>query len=497
MSAVAAPATPAAAPRGSHDDAGARGARRRRLSILLFAGGSLVAFCYTLLNSYLAPPMSDDLWMGFGRDGKGLLDLGDVVRSAYDMYLRQGVRLGSALLFLVLFFGRWLWVLLNPVAFVVLGRLVFATAFGRDVDRTSPRDATLLLLAYLLLAGAAPAITEVSFWANGAVQYLWGAAAVLAFLLPYRWLAEGRLSIHDTWEDGALFAAAGAVVAQTSETLVPAAIGLVALQWLHRAHRREPSPRWFHAGAVGLVVGFAFFLAQPGNYVRAAREVGSSASWGMGPLERLLEVTPQLFHKLGTYSAPLLVSIAMAVGLTWAGSEILARWRGRPPDAAQRARRRALTAALATATAAGMVVSLSASPVKMSSRVFFGAGVALIIAILALVEAVWADGRRAIALLLVAVPCALSAREMAGYTAEYIEIHRQAQARLALVAVARQEGRSSVSIPLFVRGDRPRVFLRDVTTDPKHPWNRHFARYYGIGEVIGVAPAPQRATVDP
>ena len=439
---------------------------------------------YMLLLSAIAPVVSDDIWLPGGMDGKGLQDLSDVARSCVGLYDKYNIRLGNIAYFWILFFGRWLFVVLNPVVYLTLGLLVFIMALGRGPDPKSIRDVTLLLFIYLLIGGAAPAITEVSFWGNGAVQYLWGCAAVFGFLVPFRFLLEGKVVIPDTKENTALVLVAGVLVGRATETIVPAAIFLIALSWIVSYRKEEKPPLWFYAGLSGLCGSFLLFALAPGNFSRAAT-ANAEALWDMSLFDRLIVVTPHLFRKFVVYSGRHVVQmleITIAVGvvillldsLKKKRNQFLALWD----------RRFAL--ALIFLTAAGLTIfSFFVVPVKMSSRVYFGAGIMIIVSMVIAVRVLFYDVYPVAAKYFIGVVGFLCFMEMAAIAKEYVDIRPQYQQRMAIIEQARASRLKSVRLPKYQRQRRQHIWLRDITADPNSAENKVIAWRWGFEEVIG------------
>jgi len=446
---------------------------------------------YMLVLSAIAPIMSDDLWYSLGMDRRGLQDISDVGRSCIELYNRYGARLGTMGFFLMSFFGRWLFIILNPIAFLALGLLTYILALGHSPSPDSVHDVGLLALVYLLIGGAAPAITEVSFWANGAMQYMWGCAAVFAFLVPFRYLLDGRIIIADTTEIAVVMLISGFIVGQATETIVPAAIGLVSALWIVSIRKGTQRPAWFYAGLAGLVVGFIVFVIAPGNFNRAAT-ASSGTLWNMGLVDRFVNVVPHLFNKFAVYSGRFLFRILGSVAIVGLLVLVLDSFKTRRNKFAEIWKSRLPLALVCLATAVLMIFSLFIPPVKMSTRVYFGAGMMIILFLVIFVRVLFFEKYPKLAKYVVGVTCFLCFMEMAAIAKEYVGIHEQNRRRLEIVTCAKEAGLSRVKVPLFERQRRRHVWLADITENPNHPRNKTFAFYYGLEEVIGVEPDDTR-----
>jgi len=440
-----------------------------------------------LVLSAIAPIMSDDLWYSLGMDRKGLNDLDDVIRSCVGLYNKYGARLGTMGFFLMSFFGRWLFVLLNPLAFLLLGLLSFMLALGRSPAPDSMQDVGLLGMIYLVIGGAAPAITEVSFWANGAMQYLWGCAVVFAFLVPFRYLLEERRIISGGLEATLLMFGAGLIVGQATETIVPAAIGLIGFFGLIVHRKGENLPAWFWAGLAGLCIGFVIFAVAPGNFQRAA-SASSTTSWSMGILDRLVTIPPLLFNKFAAYAGRFLVRIVGGIALLAVFALLVDSLAARRNQVAVLDGEKLTLALLYTLASAGTIFSLFASPVRMSTRVYFGAGMMMILALALFTHVVFFERYPKLGRYVVAVTCFLCFMEMCAIAKELADIHHQDRVRLEVVRRAREAGQTVIEVPLIKRPRQRHVWLADITKDPGHARNRSFAFYYGFDKVIGADP---------
>lgn len=457
--------------------------KRRVAAHVLFVVTLIGVAAYMVSLNVIAPIVSDDLHFSLGMDRRGLHDLSDVVRSSVDLYHRYGARLGTMVYFFISFFGRWLFIVLNPLMFAALGYLVFVVALGRRVDRGSMADVTLLLFIYLVMGAAGPGIIEVTLWATGATQYMWGMAWILAFLVPYRLLLEGRIVLRDTAETRVLMFAAGVAMGMVSETIVPGTIGLLLLLWLVFARRGTRPPAWFYAGIAGIVAGFAVFLAAPGNYQRIA--TSARYSLNMTLMERLFDTTPDLFRKFVVYSGERLVMIVE--GLVGVGLALLAigSVRSRTNRFSLLAGRRVLLGVVFLAAATGMIFSLFVSPIHMSSRVYFGAGTMIVLFLVIWVRTLFYDRYPVLGKYVVAIVCFLCFMEMAAIAKDYVGLREQVSERMRLVEQAKLDGRTTVRLPIYRLRDGSHIWVPEITEDPNYHWNREFAFYYGLDEVIG------------
>jgi hypothetical protein len=137
------------------------------------------------------------------------------------------------------------------------------------------------------------------------------------------------------------------------------------------------------------------------------------------------------------------------------------------------------------ATAGVTIFSFFVVPTKMSSRVYFGAGMMIIVSIVIIVRMLFYERYPSTAKYLVGVVGFLCFMEMAAIAKEYIDIRPQYERRMELIEQASVTGLKSVRLPIYERQRRQHIWLRDITTDPNSAENMVIARRYGFEEVVG------------
>lgn len=236
-----------------------------------------------LWRNTLIPMVGDDYSYAFIWDGANagnLMDgigprqriqsLADICTSQWSHYFTWGGRVPA--LFMVQFFawqggGDLLWFdLANTAVFVLLVCLLFWLAAGR-IESPGKSKAGL----YWLMLGmffAVPAYIYTMLWLTGACVYLWTAAAICAFLLPYS-LACWQVDFWQKkqWWHLPAMALLGGLAGWSIEagSIVTVLLTAVFL-WLFYQRKRLRS--WQIAGFSGLVAGMLLLLLAPGSYMR-------------------------------------------------------------------------------------------------------------------------------------------------------------------------------------------------------------------------------------
>ncbi|MDR1123151.1 MAG: DUF6056 family protein, partial [Elusimicrobiota bacterium] len=120
---------------------------------------------------------------------------------------KTGVFIGS----FVLYFGKWLFVLLNPFAQLGVCAGIFYIVYLRLPDMRAYEDLPVFILIMLLSVFAAPVPSNTIFWIGGAVNYSWVFLFFLLFLCALRRLWEGRPFVFDGGFRGCVLAFAAAL----------------------------------------------------------------------------------------------------------------------------------------------------------------------------------------------------------------------------------------------------------------------------------------------
>ena len=236
-----------------------------------------------LWRNILMPMVGDDYSYAFIWDGAAagnLVDgigprqrihsLQDICTSQWSHYFTWGGRVPA--LFLVQFFawqadgGRFLFDFASTAVFVLLICLLFWLAAGR-IESPEKSKAGL----YWLLLGmffAVPAYIYTMIWLTGACVYIWTAAAICAFLLPYSlaYWQDGFWQKKKWWHIP-LMAFLGLLAGWSIEAGSIVTV-LLTLAFLLLFYQRKRLQSWQLAGFTGLVAGMLLLLLAPGSYMR-------------------------------------------------------------------------------------------------------------------------------------------------------------------------------------------------------------------------------------
>lgn len=234
-----------------------------------------------LWRNILLPMVGDDYSYAFIWDGEhagNLMDgigprqritsLTDIITSQWSHYFTWGGRVPA--LFMVQFFawqGVRLWFdLANTLVFVLLVCLLFWLAAGRIESPGKCKAGLFWLLLGMFFA--VPAYVYTMIWMTGACVYLWTAAAICAFLLPYS-LAYWRKDFWQKkkWWQLPAMTLLGLLAGWSIEAGSIITV-LLTLAFLLLFYQRKLLQSWQMAGFTGLVTGMLLLMLAPGSYMR-------------------------------------------------------------------------------------------------------------------------------------------------------------------------------------------------------------------------------------
>ena len=197
---------------------------------------------------------------------------------ARDNHLHNNPRWGQLVL-VATFEHRVLQLVLTPLAIASLLLATLALVRARLPRPSDPRDASLLLLVIALALVTTPQLGAIWFYRPTCCNYVYPLAVQLAWLVPYRVLAERHCEVPT------LAMVLGGVLAGAGNEHTGLALALAALVATALAYRRDRRvPLWALAGLVGVVVGYAYLLAAPAQLARYRGLAGDTT-----PLDRIAE----------------------------------------------------------------------------------------------------------------------------------------------------------------------------------------------------------------
>ncbi|MDR1684590.1 MAG: DUF6056 family protein, partial [Elusimicrobiota bacterium] len=118
--------------------------------------------------------------------------IGDVFYLYFNAAFNLHPRVGSLLSLAILYAGKWLFVLLNPLVQLGIISGIFYVVAARRADFKNLKDLPLFGLIALLSVTAVAAPNNTLFWICGAANYSWAFAFFILYLCLLRALAAGK-----------------------------------------------------------------------------------------------------------------------------------------------------------------------------------------------------------------------------------------------------------------------------------------------------------------
>ncbi len=255
------------------------------LWVLLFAayGGFIFLF------SYLFPLGADEYNATF-------FSFPDLAYSYKLTFLQLTPKIGALIGAAVLFCGRWLFLILNPIMQLGLWLAVFYFIHLRLPNVKDSKDMPVMALLLLLSVLAVATPDSTLFWSNGAMNYSWPLFFYMLALCYLRLIYEGRAQALGALKLLFLFII-GVVAGTSNENNAPLAALICFLFWIFMDIKKRKMPLGFYALFLGVSCGMAVFFASPALINRAVgfrQNVGADISdklfWHIGHLDNFLRV---------------------------------------------------------------------------------------------------------------------------------------------------------------------------------------------------------------
>ena len=165
-------------------------------------------------------------------------------------------RIGVFYSAVILYSGKWLFVLLNPLTQLSLCGMFFYFIFLRLPDLKSYKDIAAFGCLLLLSFMAVPTPAETLFWIGGAANYSWHMVSFMIILCVMR-AAAGGILIKDGRLNILLLAFAGFATGMSNENSAPMALIICAGFWGLLIFSKKRAPLWFYGMLAGLAAGLA------------------------------------------------------------------------------------------------------------------------------------------------------------------------------------------------------------------------------------------------
>jgi hypothetical protein len=219
---------------------------------------------FIFIFSFLYPlGMDEYAGLGFGwRES-----LGRALQTFWTHSPKVGVFIGA----FVLYFGKCLFILLNPLVQLGVCAGIFYLVYLRLPDARDWKDLPVFILIMLLSVFAAPMPSSTVFWIGGAINYSWVFLFFLLFLCALRAAWERKPFLFDRGFLGLVSAFAAAVcLGLSNENNSPASLAVLCAFFALASWRKIKIPAWFWCALAGCTAGFALMFLSPALKQRVA-----------------------------------------------------------------------------------------------------------------------------------------------------------------------------------------------------------------------------------
>ena len=229
---------------------------------------AIFTIIYFLLND-VYPLFADD-WMYvliYGDETKWVKSIGDVAVSQYNHYFMWGGRTVVHFIcqLLLMLDDFWLSVV-NTLAYSGFLYLIY-----RFVNIGNSMKVYLFMLINILFWFLLPDFCATVLWITGSANYLWGTLIILLFISPFIKSYYSDTSGESKLKGFALFFF-GIIAGWTNENMCMALIFFIVALFVLLYIEKRKIPLWMKLGLLGVIIGAAFMLLAPGNYVRIERD---------------------------------------------------------------------------------------------------------------------------------------------------------------------------------------------------------------------------------
>lgn len=219
-------------------------------------------FIMMLALNLLTPLLADDYSYSLNLNKTKIENLMDVINYQWWHYFNWGGRtIAHTIAQLFLLFPKIVFSIINPIIYIILIYLIYLHIKGKKEDKP-----IYLLWIHLGLWFLLPVFGQTCLWLIGSCNYLWTSVLILWFLWVYR-KNNSNVTIIKVIGMFLLGILAGWTNENTAAGLIIILIGYLILQ---KKLNKQKISKLQIFGLLGTIIGFAFMILSPGNFIRNA-----------------------------------------------------------------------------------------------------------------------------------------------------------------------------------------------------------------------------------
>ena len=197
--------------------------------------------------------------------------------------------------------------IVNSLMFVLLGYLVY-----KHINDSKKINVPLLIIVYAILFLFIPQPGATIFWKSGSANYLWSAVIMLLMTLYLKKKYDNKPKKHNIFSIILLFIC-GLIVGNLNENSGCALIVMMLFYIAFYNMKYDKIPKWCFSLMLGLIFGYLFLIASPGNYIRAD-EMYPGVRYGFFDLiEYILKITRYTYDYMSIIFITLIITSTMVL----------------------------------------------------------------------------------------------------------------------------------------------------------------------------------------
>ena len=425
----------------------------------------VISFIMIMTYNFFTPYSSDDFF--YKRIALQANSLWDLVVQEYQHYMTtNGRSVAHFILRCFLTTDKWAFNIANSLVYLILSLLIYA-----NVERKQKYDVGLYLLIQILLWSSAVDFGQTMLWMSGSCSYLWGTTIILGFMTLYKYsmVNRGRLKRPIDWAFGLFLF--GVIAGWCSENTTGGAILYLCILVVFYWAEHKKLSCYIVTGLLGMITGFLFMLNAPGYEIR--RQFMEPEHTGLLKYAaRFLKINIAVKNNFGFLLCILVIVLAVAFVKKTDWKEKRNVW-------------------IFTFIAAATSYALILSP-EPQNRVYFGAGIFLIIACLQGIADLdmKVDWIRSLKISFTVIGCLWLASVYFKEGANLARIQRECNERIEFINEQKAVNNKDVTVPLL----RPEFETRfsdchntDIKEDHKYWINQAYAGYYELDTLSGIS----------
>lgn len=424
-----------------------------------------ISFIMIMVFNFLTPYSSDDFF--YRKVVQQATSLWDLFVQEYQHYMTtNGRSIAHFILRCFLTTDKWVFNIANSIVYVILSLLIYV-----NIERKKKYDIGLYLLIQILLWSNAVAFGQTILWMSGSCSYLWGTTIILGFIT----VLKNRLTHSENINKPIIQAVGlflfGVIAGWCSENTTGGAILYLCILIGYVLYEKRKLPYWIISGLAGMITGFMFMLNAPGYKIRSQYMEPEHTGF-LKYAARFLKINIAVKNNFALLLCILVIVlvIAFVMKVDWKQKKNV--W-------------------IFTFIAAATCYALVLSP-EPQNRVYFGAGIFLIIACLQgitdlPIEVEWIKSMK---ISFIVIGCLWLASTYFQEGANVARINRECNERVTFIEEQKAAGNYDVIVPLL----RPEFKTRfsdchntDIEEDSKYWINQAYAGYYELHSLSGVS----------